>query len=59
MEGDGRRWHARMDQMATDRRRDRDALNHGWRPYRFVWEEITREPQMVRGTLLDALALAA
>lgn len=59
IEGDGRRWHSRMDQMAADRRRDREALNHGWRPYRFVWAEITRSPQMVRDTLIDALAVAA
>lgn len=59
VEGDGRRWHTRMDQMAADRRRDREALNHGWRPYRFVWEEITRQPDMVLDTMIQALALAA
>ena len=59
VEGDGRRWHTRMDQMAADRRRDREALNHGWRPYRFVWEEITREPGMVCDTIVEALARAA
>ncbi len=56
VEGDGRRWHARMDQMAADRRRDREAMNHGWRCYRFVWEEITRNPEMVRQTIIEALA---
>lgn len=59
VEGDGRRWHSRMDQMAADRRRDREALNHGWRPYRFVWEEINRQPEMIRETLFAALVLAA
>lgn len=59
VEADGRRWHARMDQMASDRRRDREALNHGWRPFRFVWEEITRCPDLVRDTLVEALARAA
>lgn len=59
VEGDGRRWHSRMDQMAADRRRDREALNRGWRPYRFVWEEISRQPEMVRLTLIEALDLAA
>jgi very-short-patch-repair endonuclease len=56
LEADGRRWHSRMDQMATDRRRDREALSHGWRPYRFVWEEITRRPELVCATVYEALA---
>ena len=55
VEADGRRWHSRMDQMATDRRRDREALNHGWRPYRFVWEEIIGDPDNVAATVRDAL----
>ncbi len=59
IEADGRRWHTRMDHMANDRRRDREALNRGWRPYRFVWEEITRRPDLVRATVEDALRLAA
>lgn len=59
VEADGRRWHTRMDQMAADRCRDREALNHGWRVYRFVWEEITRDPQMVRETIIAALRQAA
>lgn len=59
VEADGRRWHTRMDQMADDRRRDPEALNHGWRVYRFVWEEITRDPQMVRETIIAALRQAA
>jgi len=59
VEGDGRRWHTRMDQMAADRRRDREALNHGWRPYRFVWEEITQDPAMVCDTIVQALVRAA
>jgi very-short-patch-repair endonuclease len=55
IEADGRRWHSRMDQMAEDRRRDREALSNGWRPYRFVWEEITRQPEMVCATVRAAL----
>lgn len=55
VEADGRRWHTRMDQMADDRRRDREALNHGWRTYRFVWEEITKQPDLVSATVRDAL----
>jgi very-short-patch-repair endonuclease len=56
LEADGRRWHARVDQMANDRRRDREALNHGYRPYRFAYDELKREPAMVVQTLLEARA---
>lgn len=56
LEADGRRWHTRVDQMANDRRRDREALNHGWRPYRFVYEELKRDPQLVVDTVLEARA---
>lgn len=55
VEADGRRWHSRMDQMAADRQRDREALSNGWRLYRFVWEEITRKPDLVCTTLRAAL----
>jgi hypothetical protein len=56
VETDGRRWHVRADQMAVDRRRDRDALNHGWRPYRFVYEELKYDPALVIETIREALA---
>ena len=58
IEADGRRWHSRMDQMALDRQRDRDAQNHGYGVYRFVWEEITKQPDMVVGTVRTALSRA-
>jgi very-short-patch-repair endonuclease len=56
LEADGRRWHTRVDQMANDRRRDREALNHGYRPYRFIYEELRHDPQMVVDTVLEARA---
>lgn len=56
LEADGRRWHTRVDQMANDRRRDREALNHGYRPYRFVYEELKRDPRMVVETIQEARA---
>lgn len=59
IEADGRRWHSRMTQMATDRARDREVLNQGWRPYRFVWEDITERPDDVCGTLRAALTGSA
>jgi very-short-patch-repair endonuclease len=56
LEADGRRWHVRADQMAEDRRRDREALNRGYRPYRFVYEELRYEPELVVDTVREALA---
>jgi very-short-patch-repair endonuclease len=56
LEADGRRWHTRVDQMANDRRRDREALNHGYRPYRFVYEELKRQPEMMVATIVEARA---
>lgn len=40
IEADSRRWHGRVDSMVEDRRRDRDAQNHGYRVYRFLYEEV-------------------
>jgi len=62
VEADSRRWHGRVDAMAEDRRRDRDAQNHGYRVYRFLHEEVIHEPDEVRRVLRAALshrALAA
>ena len=45
--------------MLEDRRRDREAQNHGFRIYRFVWEEVRYDPLMVAETLRIAHGLAA
>jgi hypothetical protein len=58
IEADGRRWHSRLDQMAADRERDRGAQLHGYAVHRFVWEEITRKPELVCDTIRAALAQA-
>lgn len=55
VEADGRRWHSRLDNMADDRRRDREAQLHGHAVHRFVWEEITRQPVLVCETVRAAL----
>lgn len=41
VECDGRRWHARMEAFAADRRRDRLALRHGYVIVRVTWEDVT------------------
>ncbi len=57
VECDGRRWHSRMETMAADRRRDREAQLHGYRVYRFVWEDVTKDAAMVCATVRQALEL--
>lgn len=58
VEADGRRYHSRLDQIADDRRRDRDAQLHGYATLRFVWEEITKQPTLVCETVAATLARA-
>lgn len=40
LEADGRRWHARLQAMAKDRRRDVEAARAGWLTLRFVYEDL-------------------
>jgi very-short-patch-repair endonuclease len=40
LEADGRKWHARMEAMAKDRRRDRAAVRAGWQPLRWMYEDF-------------------
>lgn len=44
LEADGRRWHRRDQEMASDRRRDRLAAAHGWITLRMTWFEIVERP---------------
>lgn len=44
LEADGRSWHARLDDMARDRRRDRAALRAGWETLRFVYRDLVADP---------------
>jgi very-short-patch-repair endonuclease len=43
LESDGRRWHARMRDMARDRQRDREAARLGWLTLRFVYEDLVHD----------------
>jgi hypothetical protein len=43
-EGDGRRWHVRLEAWERDRRRDLDLLAHGFVPIRATWRTLTVEP---------------
>jgi very-short-patch-repair endonuclease len=48
LEADGRRWHARTQAMANDRRRDREAVLAGWLPLRWVHEDLEDLPAVAR-----------
>lgn len=56
-ECDSRRWHTRANDFQRDRLRDNLALNHGWRIFRFTWEDFHRRPHHVVTQLKTALAL--
>jgi very-short-patch-repair endonuclease len=42
-EADSRRWHARYQAMAKDRRRDREAAKAGYLTLRFVYEDLLND----------------
>ena len=44
LEADGRSWHARLEQMANDRRRDREAAEAGWQTLRWVYDDLVNDP---------------
>lgn len=58
IEWDSRRWHGLIDAFERDRRRDRAALLHGWRVFRFTWQDVTERPGEVVETVQIALATA-
>lgn len=57
VEGDGRLWHARLQTMDQDRRRDRRALRLGYPTVRYGWHELRRSAAEVQEELLDLLGL--
>ncbi|MCC5953890.1 MAG: type IV toxin-antitoxin system AbiEi family antitoxin domain-containing protein [Acidimicrobiia bacterium] len=50
VEGDGRRWHTRVEDFERDRARDHGALSFGLLVVRFTWEQLGA-PQRVRHLL--------
>jgi hypothetical protein len=53
VEADGRRWHARMAAMATDRERDFEAARVGWQTLRLMHEHLAADPDDVARGLTD------
>ncbi|MFB3044184.1 MAG: endonuclease domain-containing protein, partial [Acidimicrobiia bacterium] len=55
IEGDSRRWHTLLNSFELDRKRDNAAQLAGWRTLRFIWDEITQEPEEVVRVIAQAL----
>lgn len=53
VEADGRRWHIRVADFERDRRRDNEAVAHGYAVLRFTYRMLTREPEWCFETLLS------
>jgi len=47
VEWDSFRWHSQKSVFQSDRERDREAAEHGWRVLRFTWKDVTENPDSV------------
>jgi very-short-patch-repair endonuclease len=54
VEGDGRRWHARVADFERDRWRDNVALAHGYRVARFSYAHVKERPSEVLDLIVAA-----
>jgi hypothetical protein len=52
VEGDGRAWHARVQDFERDRRRDAEAATAGLLTLRFTWHQLTTDPHWVRDVVV-------
>jgi very-short-patch-repair endonuclease len=55
IEWDSRAWHSQLGAFAADRKRDQDAIAHGWRVLRFTWSDVHDRPIHVVSTIALAL----
>ena len=55
-ECDSRRWHTRVADSQRDRERDNLLLIHGWKIFRFTWDDFTTRPHLVIAQLRVVLA---
>jgi len=58
IEWDSKRWHTQVAAFDNDRRRDRLALLHGWRVFRFTWEDVHDRPHEIVGAIRAAVIQA-
>jgi hypothetical protein len=59
LEADGRRWHTRVADLRRDHERDAEAARAGWQTLRFLYEQITRDPEGVCAVVADVRAVRA
>jgi very-short-patch-repair endonuclease len=57
IEADGRRWHTRVEDLRRDHERDAEAARAGWQTLRFLYEQITRDPDGVCAVVADVRAV--
>ncbi|MCL1600540.1 MAG: DUF559 domain-containing protein [Actinomycetia bacterium] len=57
IEWDSFRWHSQERVFQSDRERDREAIEHGWRVLRFTWKDVTESPDSVLHSVRRLLAL--
>lgn len=57
IEWDSRKHHREEEQFENDRRRDAEAIAHGWLPLRITWQMIHRDPEWVWDKVAKTLAL--
>jgi Transcriptional regulator, AbiEi antitoxin/Protein of unknown function (DUF559) len=57
LEADGRRWHTRAADLRRDHERDAEAARAGWLTLRFLYEQITRDPDGVCAVVADVRAV--
>ena len=55
IEWDSRKHHLIEAQFELDRRRDADAIAHGWAPLRYTWKMIDRDPDWIVDTTWKTL----
>lgn len=58
IEWDSRLHHLAEAEFEDDRRRDAEAIAAGWRPLRFTWKMLCKDPEWVCRTALRTLELA-
>lgn len=56
IEWDSFRWHSQERVFQSDRERDREAIEHGWRVLRFTWKDVTENPDSVLHSVRRLLA---
>lgn len=55
IEWDSFRWHVQASAFQSDKERDREAIDHGWRILRFTWKDVTEHPDVVVATVRSVL----